>query len=272
MLENMPIRILSNCKTEKCGDYSSKITALELDIFNRRLGFSIIAAGNAHLADIVPAARVICDKIADIATEQIRIEGGFIPCHKGCSTCCSYLVSLSVPEVLRFRQEFFLKQKYRSSQTLQTYLLAAKKIMSHRPPNQVFKFFSNSSDNPSELNPLSDWYAGLNMACPFLCNNQCSIYQQRPFVCREHFVSNPVHGCYESCDKGEVIEMPVQMGTVLCRLTKELCDVGDAVMMPLALAWCDVNKQLCERTWSAAKMTKLFVEIIKETVSAPPYC
>ncbi len=66
--------------------------------------------------------------------------------------------------------------------------------------------------------------------------------------------------------------MPVQMGTVLCRLTKELCDVGDAVMMPLALAWCEVNKQLCERTWSAAKMTKLFVEIIKETVSAPAYC
>jgi Fe-S-cluster containining protein len=268
----MPIRILSNCKAEKCPDDSSKITGLELDIFNKRLSFRIIAAGNAHLADIVPAARVICDKITDTTTEQIRIQGGCVPCHKGCATCCSYLVSLSVPEILRFREEFFLKQKYRSNQILQTYLSAAKKIISHRPPNQVLKFFANSLDNPFELNLLSDWYAGLNLACPFLCNSQCSIYQQRPFVCREHFVSNPVHSCYGSCDNGEVIEMPVQMGFILCRLTKELCDIGDAVMMPLALAWCESNKQLCERTWPAAKMTKLFIEIIKEMVSAPAYC
>jgi Fe-S-cluster containining protein len=272
MPENMPIRILSNHKTEKHRDNGSKITALEIDIFNRRLGFHIIAAGNAQLADIVPAARIICDKITDITTKQIRIQGGSIPCHKGCATCCSYLVSLSVPEALRFRQEFFLKQKYRPSQTLRTYLSAAKRIISHRPPDQVLKFFSNSSDNPFELNLLSDWYAGLNLVCPFLCNSLCTIYQQRPFVCREHFVSNPVHSCYGNCDKGEIIEMPVQMGTVLCRLTKKLCDVGDAVMMPLALAWCEVNKQLCELSWPAAKMAKLFVEIIKETVSAPAYC
>jgi hypothetical protein len=42
-------------------------------------------------------------------------------------------------------------------------------------------------------------------------------------------------------------------------------------MMPLALAWCDINKQLCERTWPAEMMTELFVEIIKETVSVPIY-
>ena len=270
----MPIRILSNCKAEKCLDDSSKIIGLELDIFNKRLDFRIAAAaGNARLADIVPAARVICDKIIYTTIEQIRIQGGCIPCHKGCPACCSYLVSLSVPEVLCFKQEIFLKQKYKPIRTLRTYLETARQIIRHRPPNQALDHsLSNSSDNPSRLNALSDWYAGLNLACSFLCNNQCSIYQQRPFVCREHFVSNSVHDYNGSCGNGEVIEMPVQMGTVLYRLTKELCDVGDAVMMPLALAWCEINKQLCERSWPAAKMTKLFVEIIKETVSAPTYC
>jgi hypothetical protein len=61
-----------------------------------------------------------------------------------------------------------------------------------------------------------------------------------------------------------IIEMPVQMGNVLCRLSRGLCDVDDAVMMPLALAWCDINKQILERTWPAEVMVKLLVKIIKE--------
>jgi len=77
----------------------SKITALQLDIFDKRLDFKIAAAGTARLADIVPPARIICDKIVDTAIQQIRCSGNYIPCIKGCSACCSYLISLSAPEV-----------------------------------------------------------------------------------------------------------------------------------------------------------------------------
>jgi len=270
MLKNMPIRILGDCKAERRPADGSKIIGLELDIFGRRLDFYIAALGDARLADIVPAARVICDKITGTATEQIRVQGASIPCHKACPACCSYLVSLSVPEVLCFGQEIFHKQKYQLN-TLRTYLHAARRIIRHRPPNHVPESSSGSSNNPSELNALANWYAGLNLTCPFLHNNQCTIYEQRPFVCREHFVTGSADGCRRNSGEAQVIEMPVQMGNVLCRLSEKLCDTSDAVMMPLALAWCDVNKQLCERTWPAEVMTKLFVEIIKETVSAPVY-
>ena len=271
MLKNIPIRILDDCKAERCIADGEKIIGLELDIFGRRLDFRIAAVGNARLADIVPAARVICDKITEITTEQIRIQGGSIPCHKKCPACCNYLVSLSVPEVVCFRQEIFHKRKYQPSPALRTYLHAARRIIRHRPPDNILESSSNSSNNPSELKALADWYAGLNLICPFLRNSQCTIYEQRPFVCREHFVTGSAQGCRRGSGEAQVIEMPVQMGNVLCRLSKELCDVSDAVMMPLALAWCDINKQLCERTWPAEVMTKLFVEIIKETVSAPVY-
>jgi Fe-S-cluster containining protein len=271
MPKNIPIRILGDGKAERCQADGSNIIGLELDIFGRRMDFRISAVGNAGLADIVPAARIICDKITEITTEQIRIQGGNIPCHQKCPACCNYLVSLSVPEVACFGQEIFYKGKYRPSPTLRTYLHAARRIIRHRPPNHLFESSSNSSNNLSEIKALADWYAGLNLTCPFLRNNQCSIYEQRPFVCREHFVTGSAEGCRRNSGEAQVIEMPVQMGNALCRLTKELCDVGDAVMMPLALAWCDINKQLCERAWPAEMMTKLFVEIIKETVSAPVY-
>jgi len=269
MPKNIPIWILGDCKAERRLADGSKIIGLELDIFGKRLDFRIAAVGNARLANIIPAARVICDKITDITTEQIRIQGGNIPCHQKCPACCNYLVSLSVPEVVCFGEEIFHKHKYRPSPILRTYLHAARRIIRHRPPNHILESSSNSSNIPSELKALADWYAGLNLICPFLRNGQCTIYEQRPFVCREHFVAGSAKGCRGNYGEAQVIEMPVQMGNVLCRLTKELCDVSDAVMMPLALAWCDINKQLCERIWPADVMTKLFVDIIKETVSVP---
>ncbi len=268
MPENMPIKILDDCKSERGLADGSKIIGLELDIPGRHLDFCIAATGHARLADIVPAARVICGKITDTITEQIRLRRGCIPCHKGCPACCSYLVSLSVPEVFCLRQEIFLKPKYLPANMLRTYFLASRQVMKRRPPSPVSDQSSwKTPVNPSELSALSDWYERLNLNCPFLYNSQCAIYHQRPLVCREHFVVGSAQGCRGGCGNAQVIEMPVQMGNILCQLAKELCRADDTVMMPLALAWYEENKQLDERTWPAGMMTKLFVEIIKETVS-----
>jgi Fe-S-cluster containining protein len=269
MLKNIPIKILDDRKGEGRPADSSKIIGLELDIFGRRLDFRIAAIGNARLADIVPAARIICDKITDATTEQIRIQGRIIPCRKACAACCNYLVSLSVPEVLRFREEIFPKRKYQLNRTLQTYLHAARRIMKNRPPNHLFESSLNSSSSFYGTKILAAWYAGLNLICPFLRNSQCTIYEQRPFVCREHFVTGSKWGCRRKSGEAQVIEMPVQMGNVLCRLSEELCGVGDAVMMPLALAWCDIYKPLSDGAWPAEKMVKLLFKIIKETASVP---
>jgi Fe-S-cluster containining protein len=269
MPKNTPIRILDDRKVKGRPADNSKIVGLTLDIFGRRLEFCITAAGNARLGDIIPAARVICDKITDVTIEQIRAQGQIIPCRKACAACCNYLVSLSVPEAFCFKQEIFHKKKYQLNRTLQPYFHAARRIVKYRPPDHLLESPSNSSVNFYGPKILAAWYAGLNITCAFLRNSQCTIYEQRPFVCREHLVTGSEYGCRGKSSKTQIIEMPVQMGNVLCLLSKELCDAGDAVMMPLALAWCDVNKHLCERTWPAEVITKLFIKIIKETVSAP---
>jgi Fe-S-cluster containining protein len=264
MPKTIPIRIIEDCIIERCLTGASKLIGLELDIFERRLDFKIAAVGNARLADIVPAARAICDKIVDITTEYIRSKEGNIPCCKGCHTCCNYLVSLSAPEALYFREEIFHKQNIQHNSTMRNYLNAASRIVKHRLPEQVLECSSGLSGNTSKMKALADWYAGLKITCPFLCDGHCAIYKQRPLVCREHFVIGSARGCRGDSCETQVINMHVQMGNVLCRLSKELCGVDDAVIMPLALAWCDINKQLCERTWPAEVMTNLLIKIIKE--------
>ena len=269
MFNTVPITVLGEDITKKNLDEDSEIIGLELAISGRQLDFRIAAGGNAKLADIVPAARVICGKITDILTEKMNHDGIYIPCHKGCYACCNYLVSLSAPEIFRFKQEIFPKSKYSPDTMLRTYLLSARQLIKHRPPEQLTNRLSpNASNALDDFNPLSRWYASLNLTCPFLYSRQCSIYHQRPLVCREHFVTGAAQGCRKNSSKAQAVELPIRMGNILCRLTKELCDVDDTVMMPLALAWYEENKQLDERTWPAEIIAKLFVEIIEETVPA----
>jgi Fe-S-cluster containining protein len=147
---------------------------------------------------------------------------------------------------------------------MRKYLRAANRIMKHRPLKQVLDSFSRISIGSSEMKALADWYTSLKITCPFLRDGLCIIYKQRPLVCREHFVTGSAQDCRRNAGDAMIIEMPVQMGNVLCRLSRGLCDVDDAVMMPLALAWCDINKQILERTWPAEVMVKLLAKIIKE--------
>jgi Fe-S-cluster containining protein len=264
MQKTIPIRIVQDCIIENCPAGDSSYIGLELNIYGKKLNFKIIACGNARLADIVPAAAAICDKIIDITIEYKRSKNENVPCRKGCSACCDYFVPLSPPEALYFRQEIFNKPLFQHNLVMRKYLHAANWLIKHSPPKQVLDSFSKISAGSPEMKALADWYAGLKITCPFLRDGLCTIYKQRPFVCREHFVSGPAGGCHGKSRKMQIIDMPVQMGNLLCRLSRELCGVNEAVILPFALAWCDINNRLCERTWPAEAMVKLLVKIIKE--------
>lgn len=68
------------------------------------------------------------------------------PCRKGCSSCCHYAVSISEIEI--------------------QFIEAHSK---HRRSKAIF--------------PKRDFHG---TACPFLSDNECSIYSVRPYLCRRH--------------------------------------------------------------------------------------
>ncbi len=248
-----------NCATEVIG--------LELDILGKEVNFSIgVGKGQAGLADIVPLARTLCAEITDVVLESIRSDGGRIPCCKGCYACCKPgLVPLSVPQVLRLKEEIAAAPGYRRESMLRACLLAARRILSQKPPKSFMGRTAEASPaGPVDLDLVSDWYAGLKLACPFLDNNLCNIYEQRPLACREYFIKGSVGMCKGQGGIAEVVEMPVQVPNALAQLASELEGTSvEAVILPLALVWCEDNPARAERTWPAAMMVKRFVEIVK---------
>lgn len=78
--------------------------------------------------------------------EVAEFVAKFTPCKKGCSHCCYYSVSISEVEIEFIEKHTRIKRR-------------------------------------KEYLPSSDFHG---LACPFLKNGCCSIYESRPFVCRKH--------------------------------------------------------------------------------------
>jgi Fe-S-cluster containining protein len=248
-------------------NHAMEIVAFELDILGKMVDFHIcVGKGQAKLGDIVPLARELCTNITEVVLHSIRSDGGHIPCCKGCSICCSNLVPLSVPEALRLKEEISAVPADRRESIKRTCILASRLILNQKPPGQSKHQIAEAPPAYQvDLNPVSDWYASLNLACPFLDNDLCIIYEQRPLACREHFVEGSARACRGQRGTAEVIEMPMQVPNALAQLASEFEGTSvEAVLLPLVLVWCQKNQERAERTWPSEMMVRRFVEIIKE--------
>jgi Fe-S-cluster containining protein len=247
-----------------------KTIGLELDILGERLSFRIgFGKGRAKLADIVPLARILCDRVTEIVLRRISSDGSSIPCGRGCSACCKRcLVPMSVPEALRFKEEIIAEPANRRKSVWEACIRAAQLILRQRPPDSwIYQTDASNPEQSADVSLISNWYTSLNLACPFLINNVCGIYEQRPLACREHFIKGSSTACRGQGEVAEVLEMPVRLPNVLGQLASELegTDV-EAVILPLALLWCRENPDRAERSWPSELMVKRFVEIAESMV------
>lgn len=252
-------------------DCATQVIGLDLDVLGKKVNFSFaVSKGQATLADIVPLARTICTKITDIVVESVCSNGDHIPCCKGCETCCShYLVPLSVPEAFRLKEEISHTPLSQRESIWQACLLTTRRILSNRPP----KLLLDQTDGPSlvglvDLKRVSDWYKNLKLPCPFLHKGLCTIYDQRPLACREHFIKGSAEACRGERDVAEVVRLPVQMPNALAQLARDFEGTTlEAVLLPLVFLWYEQERPRANKTWPAAMMVERFLEIVKEMAS-----
>lgn len=257
----------SDSGASRTSNKAKKVIGLKLDILGETLNLRIgVGKEQAKLSDIVPPARALCDRITEIVLLRLSKDRGSIPCGKGCSACCKRcLVPLSVPEALRFKEEIIAEPVSRREFIWEACLHAARLILRQRPPESLIDLTDVSSLMQSiDMGLISNWYTSLNLTCPFLINNVCGIYEQRPLACREHFIKGSSEACRGLGEVAEVLEMPVRLPNVLGQLASELegTDV-EAVILPLALLWSEENSERTERSWPAELMVKRFVEIVE---------
>lgn len=247
-----------------------------LEVFGETPNYRIsVTGGQARLSDIVPLARQLSTKLALRMLNRLGRGHEFVPCRKGCSACCSYVIPLSIPEAFRFREEVLDMPVDMGRAVLQRCLDVSSRIIGDMlaeccgggPPRGG----QASAEGSTEASRVVEWYGGLDIACPLISDGLCAHYDQRPTVCREHIVTGSVLACRadkaDDLPDGEshIAAVPVSVVQALGQLTAELegSDV-EAVMLPLALPWAEDNLERCRRTWPAKFMVERFVEILQQ--------
>ena len=270
MFENPPLMVLGE-RERIDNSFGCKVEtfSFELDILGEPVRFRInVADRHARLSDITPLARALSAKLALAVSDRLRRSGKVVPCCKGCPACCRYLVPLSVPEVFRLRQEVLAMPAEQGKSVLQSCLETAKKILNERPEDSEINELAQTNTQP-QISRLSKWYAGLKLPCPFLSNNLCISYEQRPIACREHMVTGSAILCdTEGMDEPHIVQIPVSVLECLGELTAELEQSNiESVMLPLALPWAQENLERSRRTWPAVIMVEHFIGILKAAAS-----
>src|SRR5262249_33580720 len=112
--------------------------------------------------------------------------------------------------------------------------------------------------------PLFTTYFAQGIPCPFLEEESCSIYADRPQVCREYLVASPAANCARPTDTVRWLQLPFRLAVALNRLQ----DVPQAERtdrwVPLILApeWAEAHPEE-----PAARPGPLWVNALLENIA-----
>jgi len=126
-------------------------------------------------------------------------EGEVVSCKKGCTFCCRqhigvpFAQALLVVDYLYSHEQALLNFISNYSRWHELVGNISENIdsdlqlsMRHSDPNEILSLVNN---------PLFQNYLDVQVPCPLLQNNACSIYEVRPFNCAQHISISPNDRC-----------------------------------------------------------------------------
>lgn len=219
-----------------------------------------VKPGKARLSDVAAVAQELASKMSCEILRSTESRGEKVSCCKGCGACCQYLVPLSMPEAFRLVEDINSLSKPRRKKILSAFKSAARRVIKATPA----QLKSDSAET------IGRWYSQLKLPCPFLSDNVCTFYQYRPIACREHMVTSDPRFCVGfQPNAGKVVPMAVSILDAMGQLAAELEGTEtEAVMMPLAVEWANLNAQRNQRTWPAEQLFQRFANILNQQSAA----
>lgn len=222
-----------------------------------------VPTGLIPISDIIPLMRSLGDQAHQLAIDNTTRTGASISCQKGCAACCRMMIPVAPPEAFALRtvveslpspkRESLLKRFQDTQRTLEE--AGLEKELQRLA-------FSEDQVTDEELEPLNRDYYALRIPCPFLEDEVCSIYEQRPSACRELLVTSPAELCQDLIrNPVNLIPAPFRIGTVLSKLWADCCQ-GPIRLIPLpfALDWAKARESRNSRTWPGPELLRRALE------------
>ncbi len=217
-----------------------------------------VPTGFVPITSIVPLMRRLGEEAQALEVARLAEEGRVPSCQKGCAACCRMLIPLSAPEAFAVRDWVRSRPGPQQAQIIARLAETKVLLLSHGIWQRLSEL-CEASDYPGDdaLDEINRRYYALRLACPFLDEEVCTIYDERPAACRELLVTSPADRCEDLiANPVDTIPTPLRMSTVLGLLWQNLTSTSTRLIpLPLALDWAENHVRASERMW---KGTQLF--------------
>lgn len=206
------------------------------------------------LSALVPKAFKMADRIAREGIEREAKLGSRVSCAKGCAACCRWLVCLSMPEALYMHERFHTLETRRRKKIFCRFLRAKESLEENGLVEVLKRDLTREHGDLTfdhRLYLLSRRYHALQLSCPFLEEEACSIYPWRPTKCRQYYVTSPANWCVDPFEKNvRRVSLAQNVTDVLAKIAADL--LGEAwrlIALPLALDWASKHDHLARLQW-----------------------
>jgi Fe-S-cluster containining protein len=168
-----------------------------------------VPVGPATPKQLLRLLRGLTDAVVDSAQERSTAQGKPISCRKGCGACCRQLVPIAPAEAHRLCQVVASMPEPRRSGVLERFDAATAKLA---VSGMLDRLRAPASMGETSRRELGIDYFRHGVACPFLENESCSIYAERPLACREYLVTSaPEHCAHPAPDNIECLPIAVRV-------------------------------------------------------------
>ncbi len=210
---------------------------------------------------MLPIFQQMSNSFVEMGISAVENSGAKISCEKGCSACCRQPIPLAEIEAYKIAEVVENLPAPRRTAIKKRFDEACRRFYEIRWFEKLDECAYLSKEEREKV-ILEYFYE--NVACPFLENGACSIYQERPLACREYLVTSPAENCSKpSPATVHLVELPIKSAETLRQIgdSKNLNAIVNFLPLILALKWTEIHAdEFPEKTgerWMADFFQKL---------------
>ena len=166
-----------------------------------------VPADAVSAEEALPAIRRLQNELVTAAERAAAHEGRTISCKAGCGACCRQPVPLADIEVDALIRLVEQMAEPRRSIVRERFRQAEQRLEEIGMAARLREMGERGADD-RDVRATANAYFRLGIPCPFLEDESCSIYPDRPVTCRAYVVTSPASLCRDVSSR-EIKTLPV---------------------------------------------------------------
>jgi Fe-S-cluster containining protein len=232
---------------------------------------AVVPAGQTNLTQILPVIQSLEDSLIQGVSAQLAEAGKPVSCRLGCAHCCRQFVALNLFEAEALTAWIQTLPEFRQQQLAQRFHQALLKISASGLLDRMVNEDWIAQSNTAEKLALDYLYQ--RISCPFLEDEQCSIYPMRPLLCREYMVTSAPEHCIDpATGHSEPVRLPLLFSHSLQSIASELeSDSRGWIPLVFLFAWMKAGAHPGEAVAGPGPQVLYeFVNRLEQAKSPPP--